>query len=164
MFRTPLTLDNTHRKLTLISSALLIAVLVIAAFVGKPTGIGVVAFLALVLGLCWAMGPRELVVENGEMRIERRAWRALRVPLTDVESAAPLDRIGKKAARLFGVGGFFGSYGLFWSDTLGKFRLYATRKGQAVIVVRKGSLLPIVMTPDDVAGAIEAIDPRVRVV
>jgi hypothetical protein len=163
MFRTPLSLDRTHRRITLISTGLIVVVLGIALITGKDGGLGVVAFLAAVLGASWAMGPRELVVDNGELRIERRAWRALRIRLAEIESAAPLNKIGKRALRLFGVGGFFGSYGLFWSDAIGKFRLYATRRGQALIVRRKNGLLPIVMTPDDVAGAIDAIDPRVHV-
>jgi hypothetical protein len=106
------------------------------------------------------MSPRELVVDGGEVRIERRAWRPLCIPLASITSAAPLDRVGRRAVRLFGTGGFFGSYGLFWSDALGRFRLYATRRGQAVIVRRTGGALPIVVTPDDVAGAIAAIDRR----
>jgi hypothetical protein len=106
------------------------------------------------------MSPRALVVDAGELRVERRAWPPLRIPLATVASAAPLDRLGRGTLRVFGVGGFFGSYGLFSNGDLGRFRLYATRAGQAVIVRRTGKELPIVLTPDDVAGAIGAIDRR----
>jgi hypothetical protein len=160
MFRTGMTLDRTHRRLTWISSALIAVALVVSFASGARLGEGVLAFVAAVLLLAWAMSPRALVVARGELRVERRAWPALRIPLAAVVSASPLDRLGGGTIRLFGTGGFFGSYGLFRSDALGRFRLYATRTGQAVIVRRAGSELPIVLTPDDVAGTIDAIDRR----
>ena len=127
---------------------------------GAHVGIGVFAILGIVLAASWAMSPVALVVDGGELRVERRAWRPLRVPLARVASASPLERLGAGTLRLFGVGGFFGSYGLHSNGDLGRFRLYATRSGQAVIVRRTGGQLPIVLTPDDVAGAIGAIDRR----
>jgi len=127
---------------------------------GAHVGFIPLAILGVVLGLSWAMSPRALVVDGGELRVERRAWQPLRIPLASVASASPLDRLGRGTLRLFGVGGFFGSYGLFSNGDLGRFRLYATRGGQAVIVRRTGDELPIVLTPDDVTGAIGAIDRR----
>ena len=162
MFRTPLTLDRTHRSLTILVGAILVAGFVVAAVTGRALGVGAVVSVAAALGLAWAMGPRELVVEGGELRVERRAWRPLRVPLAEVTSASPLSSLGARPLRLLGVGGFFGSYGLFWSRSLGRFRLYATRQGQAVLVRRGEGALPLVLTPDDVAGTIEALDPRPR--
>ena len=121
-----------------------------------PIGIGAVACGAFVLALAWAMAPREIVVDDDELRIERRAWRPLRVPLSEVESAGALSSIGV-AVRLFGVGGLFGSYGLFSSRTIGRFWLYATHRGTAVLVRRRNGALPIVVTPDDIEGALAAI-------
>jgi hypothetical protein len=164
MFRTPMTLDRTQRRLTLLVFGLLVTSLAVVVFVGAQAGFGVFALLGVVLGFAWAMAPRALVVEDGELRIERRAWRPLRVPLSDVVSAAPLGRMSGRTLRLFGVGGFFGSYGLFSNPDLGRFRLYATRGGQAVIVRRRGDELPLVVTPDDVAGTIDAIDRRPQLV
>jgi hypothetical protein len=131
----------------------------IAYALGQTTPIAIVVVLALALLLSWAMAPRELVVQDGELRIERRAWPALVVRLDEVQSASPLDSLGGGVIRVFGVGGFFGSYGLFRSNALGRFRLYATHRGQAVLV-RRVDGLPIVLTPDDVAGTIDAIDRR----
>jgi hypothetical protein len=53
--------------------------------------------------------------------------------------------------RLFGVGGFFGSYGLFWARGLGRFRAYATQSAPGVLVRRSGAL-PLIVTPDDADG------------
>jgi hypothetical protein len=161
MFRTPLSLDRTQRSLTLIAGGLLLLGLGVALRFDKPAVLGAVAFAAVALAAAWAMGPRALVVTSGELRIERRAWPSLRVLLTDVVSAGALANLGNPL-RLVGVGVFFGNYGLLRSDALGRFRLYATRGDHCVIVRRKEGALPIVLTPDDVAGAIDAINSRVH--
>jgi hypothetical protein len=161
MFRTPMSLDRTHRTLTVAVGAI-----VAAAFVALSVSPHLVlvrntmfGILVVVLLVSWAMSPRALVVDSGELRIERRAWRPVRVPLTAVASAAPLEGIGLGTIRVFGVGGFFGNYGLFYNTVLGRFRLYATRRGQAMIVRRKADQLPLVITPDDLEGSIRAIGP-----
>lgn len=155
-----MSLDRTHRKLTIVVGVLLAVTMAVVLVTKAQLGLGVIGLLVVVLGLAWAMSPRELVVEGGELRVERRAWRPLRVPLSSVVSAAPLGRLNGRTLRVFGVGGFFGSYGLFSNSDIGRFRLYATRAGQAVIIRRRGDELPIVLTPDDVAGTIDAIDRR----
>jgi hypothetical protein len=160
MFRTRMTLDRMQRNVTILSSTLVAIGAVVA--ISARTGPGMVVFAigALALLVAWAMSPREVVVDAGELRVVRRAWPPFRVPLAAVDAAAPLDTLGGRAIRLFGVGGFFGNYGLFSSAAIGRFRLYATRGGQAVIVRRNDDKLPLVLTPDDVAGTISAIDRR----
>ena len=155
-----MTLDGRQRMMTGVVGLIIVVVLGVILVTGAHVGFGVLAVLGVVLSISWAMSPRALVVDGGELRVERRAWRPLRIPLASVVSASPLDRLGRGTLRVFGVGGFFGSYGLFSNGDLGRFRLYATRAGQAVIVRRTGSELPIVLTPDDVAGTIGAIDRR----
>lgn len=155
-----MTLDRANRNLTLVAGLVIALVTVISLALGNHQAWLVVAVVSIAMALSWAMSPRALVVDERELRVERRLWPALRVARSDIENAAPLDSLGKRALRLFGVGGFFGSYGLFWSDKLGRFRLYGTRRGQAVVVVRRGGLLPLVLTPDDVAGTIGAVDRR----
>lgn len=155
-----MTLDRRQRMMTGVVGLIIVVVSGVVLVTGAHVGFGVLAVLGVVLALSWAMSPRALVVDGGELRVERRAWRPLRIPLASVVSASPLDRLGRGTLRVFGVGGFFGSYGLFSNGDLGRFRLYATRAGQAVIVRRTGSELPIVLTPDDVAGTIGAIDCR----
>ncbi|HEY5242252.1 MAG TPA: PH domain-containing protein [Polyangiaceae bacterium] len=160
MFRTPMTLDRGQRAMTGVVAVIIAVALGATVLAGAHIGVSVVAVLGVVLALAWAMSPRAIVVDGGELRVERRAWPPLRIPLASVASAAPLERLSRGTLRLFGVGGFFGSYGLFSNGDLGRFRLYATRAGQAMIVRRTGDALPLVLTPDDVAGAIGAIDRR----
>ena len=157
-----MTLDGKARAMTLVACALLPLSLGIVVVTGAKAGLVAFALLAVVLMLAWAMSPSGVVVYAGVLRIERRAWRPLRIPLASVASASRLDGLGAGTTRVFGVGGFFGSYGLFSNGELGRFRMYATRSGQAVIVRRTGGELPLVLTPEDVPGAIEAIGGRPR--
>jgi hypothetical protein len=160
MFRTPMSLDDKNRKLTLIVCAIALVSLTAVVVSGARLGVLTIGILGVVLGFSWAMSPRALVVDTGELRVERRAWSPLRIPLSQVASASPLADVGAGTLRVFGVGGFFGSYGVFSNGQLGRFRLYATHGGQSVLVRRRDDELPIVLTPDDVAGAIAAIDGR----
>ena len=156
MFRSPLSMDAMYRRLTIFVIVLLVAVFVTVWFTVGELALPVVGFVAVAMVISWAMAPRELVVEGDELRVERRAWRALRIPRSTIESAAALPGLSGRTLRIGGVGGFFGSYGLFTNGELGRFRLYATRRGNALIV-RRTSGLPIVITPDDVPAAVEAL-------
>jgi hypothetical protein len=155
-----MTLDRGQKISTAAVSALIVLVVVAVVVKESRVGVLVLALALLSLGVSWALSPREIVVESGELRIERRAWTPLRISLASIASASPLTRLGAGTIRLFGVGGYFGSFGLFRNSALGRFRLYATRSGQAVLVKRLGGELPFVLTPDDVAGTIGALDRR----
>jgi len=135
-FRSAMSLDRTYRTLTAVVIALL-AVVFATTYVAVGTiVVPVLGFVAVTMVIAWAMAPRQLVVEGDELRVERRAWRALRVPLSAIESAAPIEQFPGRTLRIGGVGGFFGSYGLFTNTKLGRFRLYATRRGKALLLRR----------------------------
>lgn len=153
-----MTLDRAYRALTAIVFALVIGAFAVVAMAVGEIAVPIIGFIAVALAISWAMAPRRLVIGDGELRVERRAWRAMRVPLSAVASAEPV-AISGRTLRIAGVGGFFGSYGLFTNGELGRFRLYATRR-QNGMIVRRTSGLPIVITPDDVVGAVKALGER----
>jgi hypothetical protein len=157
MFETRMTLDKAFRNVTILSATLVGGGTAAAVTAGSRAGRLAFVFGCGVLLFAWAMAPRGVVVGDGELLVLRRAWPAFRVPLASIREAVAVDSLGKRAIRLFGVGGFFGSYGVFLTDTLGRFRLYATRRGQAVVVRRNDSKLPVVLTPDDVQGTLAAL-------
>src|SRR5271154_1882487 len=107
MFRTPMTLDGKNRTMTLVVTGILSVSLGVVAVTGAHVGLAVFAVLGVVVVLSWAMSPSALVVDGGELRVERRAWRPVRIPLASIASASPLDRLGRGTLRVFGVGGFF---------------------------------------------------------
>jgi hypothetical protein len=156
-----MTLDRMHSGSTFLVGGVCAAGLVSLLFAaGATKGIATFAIVGILLALAWAMSPREVIVDGEELRVVRRAWWPLRVSLSAIAAASQLDSLGARPVRVFGVGGFFGSYGLFSTRLLGRFHLYSTRRGQAVLVRRNDDRLPIVVTPDDVAGTIAAIDRR----
>ena len=61
-----------------------------------------------------------------------------------------------KTVRLFGIGGFFGTFGLMWSRPLGRFRAYATRSTPSLLL-RRHRALPLLVTPDDREALLAAL-------
>jgi hypothetical protein len=159
MFRTGMALDWVNRTSTVAVGGIVVTIMVVVLAQRPPVAIAVFAFAPVLLAsaAAWAMSPREVVVDGGELRIARRAGPPVRVPLTVITEVSTVPGVSAWTIRLFGTGGFFGSYGLFSNVALGRFRLYATRRGPAVIIRRKDDKLPIVITPDDVPGTIEAL-------
>jgi len=159
MFRSPMTLDSFALATTLAVGAVvvIVAISVLRGAPGLPAGVTAVVLLS-VLAVTWAWSPRELVIDDAELLVIRRAGPPLRIPLSTVAQAVALERIGAGTVRVWGVGGFFGNYGLFRNHTLGRFRAYATRRGPVMVVRRNDGELPIVLTPDDVDRAVSAIE------
>jgi hypothetical protein len=110
----------------------------------------------------WALAPRAVEIQGGELRILRRAWRSAAYPLQAVEEVAVLPpRWVVGAVRTFGNGGLFGYYGWYWKK--GAFRLFATRTDRLVEVVVGGKR--VVVSPDEperLAQALLASAPRAR--
>lgn len=59
--------------------------------------------------------------------------------------------------RTCGTGGFFGSYGWFYSSQLGNFRAYISRTDKLVVLRLKGAN-PVVLSPDDDYGFFQAVN------
>ena len=157
-----MTLDAAQRRSTAFVCVLIFVVLSVftAAFPVAAVAEAIAAFSVGALALSWAMSPCALVVDDTYVLVERRAWAPLRIARASIASASPVNPYGPGIVRLFGNAGFFGNFGLFRNDALGRFRLYATHSRQAVLLRRVSGELPIVVTPDDVAGTIGAIDRR----
>jgi len=94
---------------------------------------------------------------DAALRIERRGWRALEIPLGEIAAleTEPAVRV-LSTIRLFGVGGFFGRFGLTWSRTLVRFRAYATQNAPSLLVRRRGAL-PLLVMPDDPQALMAAL-------
>jgi hypothetical protein len=104
--------------------------------------------------LAWAIAPKGLELEGGDLRVLRRAWPAAVFPLAGVEQVTVLPPGALRfAIRTFGVGGLFGYYGWFYRK--GPFRLYATRRDTLVEIVVQGGR--IVVSPDDPGRFVEAL-------
>ena len=93
----------------------------------------------------------------------------VRRPVKDVEIPIGSIRDVEKTAAWFGAAwktlpggnsGLFGIYGTFYNDELGRFRMYATRARDAVIVHTDAE--KIVLTPDDRDRFVEELRGRIH--
>jgi len=156
--------DQKLTFITVATSALLLAGAVLATWVAltkAPAGAGravillggVVALTAFILG--FLLAPRGYTIADGRLTIDRFV-RPIEIPLGSIESVErlPADRLAG-SWRTLGSGGFFGYYGRFRNETLGSYRMYATR-GDGYVLVR--TTLPYVLTPDSPERFIETLE------
>jgi hypothetical protein len=134
-----------------------------APWVQLATRLGVL-LAPLVAVASWAMAPRGVEIEGGELKVLRRAWPAAAYRLAEVEQVTLLPRGWLAGAiRTFGNGGLFGYYGWFYRYKNGAFRLFATRSDRLVEAVIGGRR--VVFSPDEPARLVDAIlaaAPRAR--
>ncbi len=166
----PMTMDRTHRRITLAAIVALAGVVaaILAGSTLPPVPLPVTRYLVptvlvlvvVPLTVAGMMAPRAVELSGSTLRIERRAWQPLVIRLVDVVAVERGPELGMfRSLRLAGVGGFFGSYGLFWTRGIGKHRLYATRLGPSVLV-RRRTAVPVVIAPDDAESLRAAIAER----
>ncbi len=175
MRRYPMSLSGSVKALSGVFVVLMLAVPVFAWFLipgmalGGPEGPALEARWATLAAplfalAFWALSPKAVEIEGGELRILRRAWRAAVFPLSRVEQVAILPPRGLSGAvRVLGNGGLFGFFG--WYYRKGFFRLFATRRAGLVEVV-VGSRR-VVVSPDEPGRFVDgllAAAPRARAV
>jgi hypothetical protein len=149
----------------LLSTVALLAVILFTAIAGTSTAVqagmrGVALAVAVAAGgtaiLAWALAPRAFEIGDGALRILRTGWLRTSIPLRDIRSAGELEPDALRGSlRLLGIGGLFGTYGLFRSPVLGPFRLDATRSSGLVVV--RTARRAHVLTPDRPGEFVEAL-------
>jgi len=147
-----------YDRLTQIVSGGVVVLLVAVSLMIMRAGV-VAVFVALalvaVIALAFAFSPRAFEISGGAFRVKRLIGNVV-FPLTSlrfVRDATTADFRG--CVRLWGSGGLFGYYGLFWSKTLGKSKWYVTDRAKAVVVT-DGSQT-VLVSPEDRDGFLAAI-------
>lgn len=103
-----------------------------------------------------AIAPRAVVIEHGEIRVERAHAPPVVVPLSDVRRVERLAPDRARFERVTGTATEEGvRYGHFRSPELGDVRLYAWRPGPYVLLETAGER--IVVTPDDPDAFVAAV-------
>jgi hypothetical protein len=149
----------------LLSTAALLAVILVTAIAGTATAVqagmrGVGLAVAVASGgtavVAWALAPRAFAIGGGALRVLRNGWLPTRVPLSEIRSAGEVEPDALHGAiRIVGIGGLFGTYGLYRSPALGPTRLDATRTTGLVLV--RTARRAYVLTPDRPGEFVEAL-------
>ncbi len=116
-----------------ITSAVVCAVVALAALATRSLIVAGIGALIVVLSYAWS--PRSYSVSERSILVRRLIGNA-RIPLDGIRearAATPDDFRG--SLRLFGDGGLFGYYGLFRTSRLGRSTWFLTNRSHAVVVV-----------------------------
>lgn len=90
--------------------------------------------------------PEQYRINGSTLTVVRRIG-SVEIPLSSIHGSELVDRVAPAAWRLFGSGGLFGVFGWFYTAGLGRYRAYATRYRDGLLVRTDGG--PIVLTPDE---------------
>lgn len=114
--------------------------------------VAVVAQIASFAGIVlftWLYSPQGYSVRDGELVIHR-PWKPVTIPLTEIRSVqllSPEDVSPFSGLRMFGVGGLFGYYGVFFLPRLGGYvRFYLRNKENPILLNTTGGRL--LLSPD----------------
>jgi len=126
-----------------VSVALLVFLVVPVVFVlrlhnGQTEGLQVETLLLLVpivFLIAILFAPTGYSITNDELVVCRRG-RNIKIACGEVQAVTRTSRkqIGYGTLRICGVGGFFGSYGIFYSFRIGLFRAYVTNRDCFVLI------------------------------
>ena len=119
-----------------------------------------VLLMAAIAYFTRALAPRGFALNDLEITVDR-AIQPVVIPLASVTEARALGEAElKNCLRIMGASGFYGHYGWFWNRPLGRFRMYACRS-KDLVLVRAGKDI-FVLGPDDPAGFLADLLPLLR--
>lgn len=146
-------LDNTVKIITVLVHLLVIAMLFSSILI-EGFGIErvlVVILLLVVFGLAYVLRPFEYWVDEEYITIHKNILpkKIAIADITSIESIAFADL--KIRLRLFGSGGLWGWYGIFWSPKYKTITLFCTEKKNTVLICTKSNKY-FVLSPKDSAA------------
>jgi len=115
-------------------------------------GIAALAFGGLFILAGYA--PRGFVVDANGISIVRRNRKTVVLPAQEITSLTAIDgKVLDGCIRVWGTGGFFGSWGYFSCPKLGSFRAYMTNR-ESLVLIRAAHEGLLVVSPDSRADFI----------
>ena len=102
----------------------------------------------LIFVLVKLFAPRKYIVTDSDI-IVKRSGPDITIPIRDINNIRHISRKELGAVfRLFGVGGFCGTYGLFSSSGIGIFKGYTTNRS-CLVVIEHSYVKKIVISPEN---------------
>jgi hypothetical protein len=115
----------------------------------------VAALFAAILLTTVLYSARRYSIDGADLVIHRPIGDRY-VDLRQVRSAVHRPDVRKGSWRLFGIGGVFGSSGLFYNKTLGRYHAYMTDAARSVVLDLGDET--VVVTPGDPARFVQAVE------
>lgn len=111
--------------------------------------------LAFVVSVLFA--PIRYTVTDSAVVVDRLGPNVV-IPITSIHDITLMHRkeVGLLCLRVFGVGGFCGSYGCFWSMRLGLFKGYVTNS-RTLILIKHGSNKQMLLSPERPAEFLDVV-------
>jgi hypothetical protein len=109
-----------------------------------------IAFFAGIVLFTWLYSPQGYSVRDGALVIHR-PWKPVTVPLTEIRSVqllSPEDVSPFSGLRMFGVGGLFGYYGVFFLPRLGGYIRFYLRNRENPILLETTGGGRLLLSPD----------------
>lgn len=151
-------LDRFTRLVTFATVGFLaLAVGVVAATATAPLqALAAVGFGVTVLVLSFGYAPAGYAAEPGRVLVHRRLFGERTFSLGGAVGRVPW-RIGLGSVRLFGSGGLWGWYGLFWRRGVGSYHAYVTDRSR-LVACETGDGRAVLVSPADPDGFVRALE------
>jgi len=141
----------------ILSSVSFTALLLLTSFL-VPSPYSLLPVLLLVLVLFFSV--RGYSIMKGKLYVHRLGW-SNSFALSDLVNLQIDPHLMNGSIRVFGIGGLFGTIGLFKNSIIGLYRAYVTDSGNAVMLQFKGQK-SIVISPDDPENFKRAIENTLK--
>jgi hypothetical protein len=155
VFKNPL--DNFTK---ILSALVFLIPLGIFFFVNISEGFELTSLIVFIIilpifAITWALHPQDYTVNEQGISI-KRPYKSILIAANDIKSIEALTPADLKySMRLFGSGGFFGYFGLFANQKLGRYHIYAGNRVNPVLILTEKK--KYVLTPTDPEGFIAAV-------
>ena len=170
MERFPASWDKSVRTITVSVWILLVAVHLLVAYAAfsepslqdweRLVLVSIPLIISVgVLGGAYLFAPRGFSLTGEGVRVERLVG-SFTIPYLEIAEAKLLEELTWKGLRLFGVGGFYGFYGLYYSSGIGKFWAYTGRRSKLILLELKDGR-KLVLGPEPPEAFLEALKRRV---
>jgi hypothetical protein len=83
--------------------------------------------------ITYAYVPKEIILENDRLVIKRVIGK-VDIPYKQIREVSYLEKLKSKIIRLFGSGGLYGWFGIFYVSGIGKVHMYARRMSNFVLI------------------------------
>jgi hypothetical protein len=146
-------MDNTVKIITALVHLLVFAMLITGILIdGFSTDrVLVLLFLVLAFGLAYVLRPFEYWVDEEYITIHKNVL-PKKIAITDVASIESIAFADLKIRlRLFGSGGLWGWYGIFWSAKYKKISLFCTEKKNTVLICTKDNKYYVLSPKESIA-------------